>query len=97
MRDDEIRSMVEKILDEMLEPSGKEIPEPKRTEVIQTTAGGYHKGENQGDGRCLEDITEINLRSQLLVKEPKDEQSYLAMKAKTPARLGIGLSLIHIC
>lgn len=90
MRDDEIRSMVEKILDEMLDPKSKEISGLKRTEILGTAGGAGHKVEPQGDGRCLEDITEIDLRKQLLVKEPKDEESYLAMKAKTPARLGIG-------
>ncbi len=44
----------------------------------------------QDSGQCLPDITEIDLRKQFLVKEPKDREGYLAMKAKTPARLGIG-------
>lgn len=39
---------------------------------------------------CIDDITEIDIRKQLLVKNPKDAESYLDMKAKTPARLGIG-------
>ncbi|NJI80548.1 ethanolamine ammonia-lyase subunit EutC [Clostridioides difficile] len=39
---------------------------------------------------CIDDITEIDIRKQLLVKNPKDAEAYLDMKAKTPARLGIG-------
>lgn len=88
MREEEIRSVVEQILEQMLDP--KDISAPKRTEVIQTTAEGLKKTESQGNGKCLDDITQINLRTQLLVENPKDSEGYLAMKAKTPARLGIG-------
>lgn len=95
MRDDEIRSMVEQILEKMLQSA--ETPEPKRSEVIQTTAenlkaqGSRHSQTLAMDtGECLEDITEIDLKKQLLVENPKDPERYLAMKAKTPARLGIG-------
>ncbi|EGT3850243.1 ethanolamine ammonia-lyase subunit EutC [Clostridioides difficile] len=38
----------------------------------------------------IDDITEVDIRKQLLVKNPKDAEAYLDMKAKTPARLGIG-------
>ena len=38
----------------------------------------------------IADITEVDIRKQLLVKNPKDAEAYLDMKAKTPARLGIG-------
>lgn len=88
MRDDEIRSMVETILEQMLK--GEQPSEPKRSEVIQTTAVNLKKQDSMDTGECLKDITEIDLRKQLLVKDPKDPEGYLAMKAKTPARLGIG-------
>ena len=76
MKDDEIRSMVEKILDQMLKTS--EAPEHKRLEAVQTPAVS---------GECLEDITKTDLRRQLLVTDPADAEGYLDMKAKTPARL----------
>ncbi|HDA5284662.1 TPA: ethanolamine ammonia-lyase subunit EutC [Clostridioides difficile] len=38
----------------------------------------------------IDDITEVDIRKQLLVKNPKDAEAYLDMKAKTPVRLGIG-------
>ncbi|EGT3815373.1 ethanolamine ammonia-lyase small subunit [Clostridioides difficile] len=38
----------------------------------------------------IDDITEVDIRKQLLVKNPKDAEAYLDMKAKTPARLGMG-------
>ena len=53
MKDDEIRSMVEKILDQMLKTS--EAPEHKRLEAVQTPAVS---------GECLEDITKTDLRRQ---------------------------------
>lgn len=41
-------------------------------------------------GECLPDITKIDLRTQFLINDAKDKDGYLAMKAKTPARLGVG-------
>ena len=38
----------------------------------------------------LEDITKIDIKKQFLVDNAKDKEGYLAMKAKTPARLGVG-------
>jgi ethanolamine ammonia-lyase small subunit len=40
------------------------------------------------DGECP-DITEINLREQLLVPNPQNEAEYMRLKAKTPARIGV--------
>ncbi|WP_373994957.1 ethanolamine ammonia-lyase subunit EutC [Paenibacillus thiaminolyticus] len=45
--------------------------------------------EEADSGECLDDITEIDLRKQLLVPEPADREGYLKMKEKTPARLGV--------
>lgn len=38
----------------------------------------------------LPDITEIDIRTNLLVSNPADREGYLEMKTHTPARLGIG-------
>lgn len=38
----------------------------------------------------IPDITEIDIKKQLLVDNPADREAYLEMKAKTPARLGLG-------
>lgn len=95
MRDEEIRSMVESILGQMLDqnriPGTSEAP---KSEVLQTMNAGEKENRNTDnttdDGNCLPDITEINLRKQFLVENAKDREGYLAMKARTPARLGIG-------
>lgn len=38
----------------------------------------------------IKDITEVDLKKQYLVAQPKKAEAFLTMKAKTPARLGIG-------
>lgn len=98
MREEEIRAVVESIIDKMIQPQmhgqNGTMPEAKRSEVIQTTAAKQQEIRNGAmdvdDGKCLPDITEIDLKKQFLVKDAKDKEGYLAMKAKTPARLGIG-------
>lgn len=37
-----------------------------------------------------EDFAKVDLRKQYLVEHPKNAQAFLALKAKTPARLGVG-------
>ena len=38
----------------------------------------------------LPDITEVDLRKQYLVERPKDKEGFMALKLRTPARLGVG-------
>lgn len=58
--------------------------------AASTAAEDIHATEASDDeGECLDDITEIDLRKQLLVPEPADREGYLKMKEKTPARLGV--------
>ena len=83
MHDTEIRLMDEKLFSEMV--------------TNRAANDGVNSGYNNissetivdKDG-CIEDITEIDLRKQLLVKNPKNPEGYLKMKEKTPARLGVG-------
>lgn len=87
MRDEEIKAMVESILDQMLKQPGQ-TQRPKQSKAGQNMTAAS-EGE-QEDGACLPDIAAVNLRKQFLVKNARDKEAYLAMKAKTPARLGIG-------
>lgn len=102
MNEKDLKSMIEQILLEMVgdkpeeaaQPATKQEPEqhavkaepvsaePVRHQVQQNT-------EEADSGECLDDITEIDLRKQLLVPEPEDREGYLKMKEKTPARLGV--------
>ncbi|WP_315118668.1 ethanolamine ammonia-lyase subunit EutC [uncultured Clostridium sp.] len=80
MNEKELKSMVEKLLAQMVsngseETVGKVIR--KSTETFDT------------EDRYLDDVTEVEIRKQLLVPEPEDREGYLKMKEKTPARIGI--------
>lgn len=41
-------------------------------------------------GEVLPDLLDIDIKKQLLVKDPKDLEGYLKIKQHTPARLGVG-------
>ena len=51
-------------------------------------AAGAPAAAAAAGGECA-DITEINLREQLLVPDPANAAEYLRLKAKTPARIGV--------
>lgn len=82
MDEQQLKTMVEQLIQQMLSgddvrpASGKMAPD-----------GSCQSRIEEG---CIADITEIDLKKQLLVEHPHNAQGYLAMKAKTPARLGIG-------
>lgn len=42
------------------------------------------------DDDALPDITAVDLRRQYLVEQPQNAEAFLTLKAKTPARLGLG-------
>lgn len=83
MNENEIRLMVEKLLNEMVGKSAANDGVNGGHNDISTST----VVDNEG---CIEDITETDLRKQLLVKNPKNAEGYLKMKEKTPARLGVG-------
>ena len=63
-------------------------------EAPQVKAGPY-KPENTGpqqreDGGSAEDVSAIDLRKLYLTKEPQKGEEFLKLKARTPARLGMG-------
>lgn len=79
MDEQQLKNLVEKMIHQMLEQKDGSLSQPK------TIVGNCALDEG-----CLDDITTIDLKQQLLVDNPVNAQGYLAMKAKTPARLGIG-------
>ncbi len=44
----------------------------------------------QETGDVIPDITEVDLRKQYLVESPHDQAAFMAMKERTPARIGTG-------
>lgn len=82
MNEQELKIMVEKLLGEMIgKVASESVKENVRDEINCALSD-----END----CIGDITEIDLKKQFLVDNPKDKEGYLTMKEKTPARLGIG-------
>ena len=81
MNENELKSMVEKLLGEMI---GKVDTSSKSNESFSEATTVVD------ENGCIDDITKIDLRKQLLVENPKDRDGYLKMKERTPARLGVG-------
>ena len=87
MNDTELRALVERMVAEL----AGQAPTPqvkaadyKPLEETPTQSSG------QGSGESLPDITEIDLRKQYLVENPKNKEAFLDLKSKTPARIGVG-------
>ena len=81
MNKDELSALVAEILAGMVE-------------APQVKAGPYHP-ENPGpqqrqEGGSVEDVSAIDLRKLYLTKDPQNGEEYLKLKARTPARLGMG-------
>lgn len=77
----ELRSMVEDIIKTMLQPGEK----------MKSQTGKLQPENPSGfTTESLPDITEIDLKKQYLIEHPANKEAFLALKAKTPARLGIG-------
>ena len=83
MNKEELKTIVAQMLREL--HSG-ECPEPT------VKAGDYKPTQNRPteDGGVIADITTVDLRKQYLVENPKNAAAFMALKAKTPARLGVG-------
>ncbi|MGD1633528.1 ethanolamine ammonia-lyase light chain EutC, partial [Listeria monocytogenes] len=80
MNEQELKQMIEGILTEM--SGGKTtdtvaaVPTKSVVETVVTEGS-------------IPDITEVDIKKQLLVPEPADREGYLKMKQMTPARLGL--------
>lgn len=83
MNEQDLRKMVEQMVEQMV------------SKDTSSTSTSYKSNSSSSvssmvSGECLPDITKIDLRTQFLIDDAKDKEGYLAMKAKTPARLGVG-------
>ncbi|MDF9411560.1 ethanolamine ammonia-lyase subunit EutC [Brevibacillus laterosporus] len=94
MNEKELKSMIESILSQMMD-SPKEaaatqevVSQEMVTQAIAATAQQLQE-ESMISDECLDDITEIDIKGQLLIPDPEDREGYLKMKERTPARLGI--------
>ena len=83
MNDTELRALVERMVAEL----AGQAPTP------QVKAADYKTMEREptGDGGGeLPDITQTDIRRQYLVENPQNKEAFLDLKAKTPARIGLG-------
>lgn len=83
MNEQELKSMVEKLLVDMIGKAGVN----NIANEVECKASGASVVDENG---CIPDITAIDLKKQLLVENPHDREGYLKMKQKTPARIGVG-------
>lgn len=84
MDEKELKKMIEAILNDMGEDKA-----PTPAAVANQVAQKLEEKSVVEDG-MIDDITEVDIRKQLLVKNPHDKEGYLKMKAYTPARIGVG-------
>ena len=90
MNDKELRALIERMIVEL---SGQApTPQVKGADYLPMEhPGGARPGRADADGgEGIPDITEIDLRRQYLVENPKNGPAFLDLKLKTPARLGVG-------
>ena len=80
MNKEELRSIVAQMLREM----DASRPEPA------VKASDYKSEQPEAEAAILPDITAVDLRQQYLVEQPHDSRAFLALKEKTPARIGLG-------
>ena len=85
MTKEELSSLVAEILGTM----GKE-PQVKASEYKPADPGPEPETTAFRDGDFVEDVSKLDLRKLYLTENPKDQEAYARLKAKTPARLGSG-------
>ncbi|EQB89440.1 ethanolamine ammonia-lyase small subunit [Clostridium punense] len=78
--ENELKRLVEQVLVEMTTKQGAAATEKSTTkETYEVDLNGM-----------IPDITEVDIKTTLLVEDPTDREGYLKMKKHTPARIGIG-------
>ena len=83
MNEQELRRVVENLLNEMINKVGTE-------EISSKVSSNTGNDLGIDESGIIPDITEIDIKKQLLVDNPHNRAGYLKMKEKTPARIGIG-------
>ncbi len=57
---------------------------------MNQASGSSRPASEPASGEALPDIMAVNIRTQYLVENPHDQAAFLAMKERTPARIGVG-------
>ena len=85
MNKEELSALVAEILGNM----GRE-PQVKGSDYKPADPGPQPKDTHYHDGDFVEDVTALDLRKLYMVEDPAEGENYRRLKAKTPARLGMG-------
>ena len=83
MNEKDLKLMVEQLVSQMV----GQVDMKSVEKVVKEVSKNQSQVESD---EFIPDITEIDIKKQLLVDNPADREAYLEMKAKTPARLGLG-------
>lgn len=82
--------MTEETLKKMVEQLVREMTEEPKSAGTERAENGKIISRTQGEEGEIPDITQVEIREQYLVREPKDAKGFLALKRRTPARIGLG-------
>lgn len=83
MEQKDLKSIIEQVLAEMNISGGAAAAAAPAVEAACGCAPAVEDG-------CIPDVTEVNIRTQYLVKNPEHGEEYAELKANAPCRLGIG-------
>jgi ethanolamine ammonia-lyase small subunit len=84
VNDQDLKTLVETILKQMM--NGDTSASVNTAAELTVTLQNEISEEQDA---CHSDITEVDLKKELLVPNPYDREGYLKMKEKTPARIGV--------
>ncbi|WP_251442851.1 ethanolamine ammonia-lyase subunit EutC [Veillonella intestinalis] len=90
MNETELKVMIESILGELVKAKGLDESQAINNSSSTQANSKVQVGSTIDPTGILPDISEVDLKKQLLVEEPKDKEGYLKMKGYTAARLGVG-------
>jgi len=86
----DLRNVVEQVLREMSITAVPEPVQPPGCKESGGTAPAAAQGSTEIEDGFVPDVTEIDIREQYLVKNPRHGEEYAELKLHAPCRLGIG-------
>ncbi len=90
MNDKELRALVERMVAELAGQAPTPQVKGADYHTLEADAQSPTAGAPDEDGGCLEDLAAVDLREQYLVENPRNAAGFLALKRRTPARVGVG-------
>ena len=90
MNDKELRTLVERMIVDLMGQAP--TPQVKGADYVPLESEGVTRAWEQSvaAGAMLPDISEIDLRRQYLIENPRNGAAFQDLKLKTPARIGVG-------